>query len=108
MNGGGAFLRRSLRSTDSTTKRAFSTSACRAFVVASSFSSALEPSTRESFAVNSGGSRAARSASRLQYSSGLNASISRSRSTTRRTATDCTRPAERPRRTFFQRMGLIW
>ena len=29
-------------------------------------------------------------------------------STTRRTATDCTRPAERPRRTFFQRMGEIW
>ena len=39
----------------------------------------------------------ARSAKPSQYSSGTNARISRSRSTMRRTATDCTRPAERPR-----------
>ena len=40
-----------------------------------------------------------------QYSSARKASISRSRSTIRRSATDCTRPAERPRRTLSQRMG---
>ncbi len=38
-----------------------------------------------------------RSAWTSQYSSGTKARISRSRSTIRRTATDCTRPAERPR-----------
>jgi len=42
-----------------------------------------------------------------QYSTGWNASISRSRSTTSRTATDCTLPAERPRFTFDHRIGLI-
>ncbi len=40
-----------------------------------------------------------------QYSSGTNAPISRSRSTMSSTATDWTRPAERPRPTFFQRSG---
>ena len=38
----------------------------------------------------------ARIASSVQYSRAVNASISRSRSTTRRTATDWTRPADRP------------
>ncbi len=37
---------------------------------------------------------------------GVNARISRSRSTTSRTATDCTRPAERPDRTLRQSSGL--
>jgi hypothetical protein len=41
-------------------------------------------------------------ASTSQYSSGTNALISRSRSTTRRTATDWTRPADRPRAIFPQ------
>ena len=41
-----------------------------------------------------------RSASSVQYSCAVNARISRSRSTTRRTATDCTRPADRPERTL--------
>ena len=36
-----------------------------------------------------------------------NARRSRSRFTSRRTATDCTRPADRPRRTFFQSSGEI-
>ena len=40
-----------------------------------------------------------------QYSSGMNARISRSRSTTKRTATLCTRPALRPRATFFHSSG---
>ena len=43
----------------------------------------------------------------LQYSTGLNALISRSRSTMSRTATDCTLPADSPGRTFFHRIGLI-
>ena len=41
------------------------------------------------------------SAVSFQYSSVVNASISRSRSTISRTATDCTRPALKPRVTFF-------
>ena len=49
----------------------------------------------------------ASSASMLQYSCGVKAWISRSRSTTRRSATDWTRPAERPYRIFFQRSGDI-
>ena len=48
----------------------------------------------------------ARSARRVQYSRATKASISRSRSTTRRTATDWTRPAERPPRTLRDRSGL--
>ncbi len=40
-------------------------------------------------------------ASIVQYSSLVNCSISRSRSTTRRVATDCTRPAESQRRESF-------
>ena len=40
-----------------------------------------------------------------QYSSALNFSISLSRSTIRRTATLCTRPADKPRRTFFHNIG---
>ena len=49
----------------------------------------------------------ASSASSDQYSSGWKARISSSRSTTSRTATDCTRPAESPLRIFFHRKGLI-
>ena len=41
----------------------------------------------------------------VQYSSGLKARISSSRSTISRTATDCTRPAERPRRIFLPQEG---
>ena len=48
----------------------------------------------------------ARIASIVQYSRAVNASISRSRSTTRRTATDWTRPADRPPRTLRDRSGL--
>jgi len=48
------------------------------------------------------------SASIVQYSSVLNASISRSRSTTNRTATDCTRPADRRPCTLRHSSGLSW
>ena len=40
-----------------------------------------------------------------QYSWGTKARISSSRSTTRRVATDWTRPADRPRRIFFHSKG---
>ena len=46
-----------------------------------------------------------RSAWTSQYSSGTKAWISRSRSTIRRTATDCTRPAESPRATLAHSRG---
>ena len=49
----------------------------------------------------------ARRASTVQYSFGSNARISRSRSTISRSATDCTRPADSPVRTFFHRIGEI-
>ena len=45
-------------------------------------------------------------ASTFQYSSGWNARISRSRSTTSLSATLCTRPALSPPATFFQSTGL--
>ncbi len=43
--------------------------------------------------------------SKLQYSSVLKALISRSRSTIKRTATDCTRPADSPLATLRHRNG---
>ena len=49
-----------------------------------------------------GGILAANRPLSTQYSTGRKAWISRSRSTIRRTATLCTRPALRPRRTFSQ------
>lgn len=48
-----------------------------------------------------------RLASKDQYSSGINASISSSRSHTIRKATDCTRPALSPLFTFAHNNGLI-
>lgn len=48
---------------------------------------------------------ASRTTLSFQDSSGTNAIISRSRSTISFTATDCTRPAERPFRIFFQSTG---
>ena len=48
------------------------------------------------------------SASSDHHSSVTKASISLSRSTTSRTATDWTRPALNPVRTFFQSSGLTW
>ena len=47
------------------------------------------------------------SAKTCQYSSGIKARISRSRSTTSFTATDCTRPADKPRAIFSQSSGEI-
>jgi hypothetical protein len=47
----------------------------------------------------------AKSAGKVQYSSGTNARISSSRSTIRRSATDCTRPAEMPEATVRHSTG---
>ena len=63
------------------------------------------PFLEASFAEN-GLSSALNVASILQYSFGTNALISSSLSTIRRTATDCTRPADKPLLTFFHKKGL--
>ena len=105
MNGGAGFRRRSPRVTLLTTKRAPSSDAMSSRVVCSLPSDAFSPATSFSVATNSGGSLAESFAWSDQYSTGTNAWISRSRSTISRTATDCTRPAERPRWTFSQSKG---
>ena len=64
--------------------------------LASSVMSRASPSIRTSSAANVSPAAVARSASIVQYSRAVNARISRSRSTTSRTATDWTRPADRP------------
>ena len=74
-------------------------------VASPSANDTFSPSTSFSVATNSGGSLAASRAWSDQYSTGTNAWISRSRSTIRRTATDWTRPAERPRCTFSHSSG---
>ena len=74
--------------------------------VASSLTSSAAPSIRTTSAVNRSPAAVARSASIVQYSRAVKASISRSRSTTRRTATDWTRPADNPPRTLRDRSGL--
>ena len=68
--------------------------------------SAFSSPMRRSLAANGGGVLASKRASTVQYSSGTKTAISRSRSTMRRTATVCTRPAESPRRTLSQSSGL--
>ena len=86
-------------------KRATMASACSLLEI--SVLSTFFPSTAANFAEKTFREAAAESfASIVQYSCGWNARISFSRSTTNRTATDCTLPADRPRRTFLQRNGL--
>ncbi len=46
-----------------------------------------------------------KSANRSQYSSGMKALMDRSRSTTKRSATDCTRPADKPLAIFAHSKG---
>src|SRR5438270_11961290 len=108
MKGAGAFRRRSFFSTFCTAKGSFLSSSTSGRVISRDPSSTFLPSSLISLARNCGGSAAFRSASIDQYSTGTNAAISFSRSTTSRTATLCTRPAESPRRTFFEdRRDLI-
>ncbi len=66
----------------------------------------LAPSIRTSSAANRSPASVCSSASSVQYSRAVKARISRSRSTTMRVATDCTRPAERPPRTLRDSNGL--
>ncbi len=107
MNGGTACRRRSFVWTADTTKSAPRSSASAASASAWLRIFAAAPPWRASRASNSGGSGPASRAVTCQYSSGTNASISRSRSQMSFSATDCTRPALRPRRTLSQRIGLI-
>jgi hypothetical protein len=72
--------------------------------VASSGMIGFFPSTSKSRALKAWPSFT-RSAPMLQYSSGLKARISRSRSTISRSATVCTRPAESPFLTVCQSRG---
>src|ERR1700686_4411703 len=108
VNGGVALRRRSFFSAERTTQSAFSSAAriCSACspLVTSIFSSPL-PRNRAS---NAGGLAAARLASIVQYSFFSKALMSRSRSTIKRSATVCTRPAERPRRTLSHNRGETW
>jgi hypothetical protein len=78
---------------------------CRAADSASVTSSAA-PSIRTTSAAKRSPAAVARIASIVQYSRAVKASISRSRSTTSRTATDWTRPADSPPRTLRDRSGL--
>src|SRR5688572_16981244 len=88
MNGACGFLRRSLRSTFEMLAVPASSSVLIAFASSAVFGSAFSPSNFQMRASNGGGSPARQVTSTDQYSSGLNALISSSRSQTRRTATE--------------------
>ena len=107
MKGGGGFLRRSLRSTEATRRLACDSSDTTSLAWPSCESTAFAPSRRATRAANGGGALPSTWAAMVQYSSGRKALISASRSTTSRTATDCTRPADNPRRTLDHSTGLI-
>ncbi len=74
--------------------------------VASSGMSRASPSIRTRSAAKVSPAAVDRIAWIVQYSRAVKALISRSRSTTRRTATDWTRPADSPRCTFLPSSGL--
>ena len=105
MNGGAGDCLRSLRATLSTTYAPLLSAASIARACSSFATSAFFPSTLVSLARNGGGFSAASFAANVQYSTGRNALISSSRSTIIFMATDCTRPAERPRRTLSHSSG---
>src|SRR6266481_5158811 len=97
---GGKGLRRTvLRSTDDTWKGApaaiLATADCAAASLGRSNFSSLRPSRWVRRAVKTAPSSVAKITETVQYSCDLKASISASRSHTRRSATDWTRPAER-------------
>src|SRR3990172_9296272 len=107
VNGGGGDLRRIFFRISRTTKGPFSTT-LRKTRVSSPVPGLtfFPPPASTSFAVNSGGTLPAKRAVSDQYSSGTKEAIRFSLSQMIFTATDWTLPAERPRRTFFQRRGL--
>ena len=84
-------------------------SATAAFAAPSSCISGFAPSMRASFALNETPSFRASTPS-IQYGTGTNDLISRSRSTSSLNATDCTRPADRnlPYDRYFHSIGDTW
>ena len=106
VNGGMGFRLRSRATTFATRKAAFSRSARTDFACSSLPISTFLPSFLTRLAGKTGGAAASRWATTVQYSSGTNARIARSRSQMSLRATDCTRPADSPRRTLSQRIGL--
>ena len=107
MKGGCGARSRSFCSTLSTTKGWPLSSASRASASPALRITAFLPPMRASSARTEGGTPAPSRALNSQYSSGLKAARSASRSTMRRRATDCTRPAEMPRLMVFQSRGEI-
>src|SRR3989338_10794647 len=105
VNGGGGVFFSSFSSMDFTVYDAYFKSASTCFDSLSEDVTNFSPSFLLSDATNSSFFSVSKEASTVQYSTGLKARISRSRSTMIFTATDCTRPADRPRYTFFQRNG---
>ncbi len=106
MNGGAGLRFDGRLVTESTTGvRVRSAALCARAVASLSIASGLPP-IRTTSAASWLPSGAASSASRVQYSRATNAPISRSRSTTIRSATDWTRPADSPPRTLRDRSGL--
>ncbi len=98
VNGGCGLRLTRRRSTPATLNCPASTAALAAAAFAASFRSNWSsrlPSRCVSRAVNGAPAGVVKCASTVQYSRARNASISASRSQTRRSATDCTRPAER-------------
>ncbi len=106
VNGGAGFRLDARVATESTVGRdARIAAAWRSADSPSSMSTAFPP-IRTTSAVNGDPSGAWRSASSVQYSRAVKSRISRSRSTTMRTATDWTRPADSPPRTLRLSSGL--
>ena len=105
MKGAAGLRRRSPRVTDFTRHWAPCSAVMTATVDASSGRLTFSPRTSRSVAVNSGGFLPRSRAWSDQYSTGTKAATSRSRSVMSRTATDCTRPADSPRRIFSQSSG---
>ena len=109
---GGAGLRRSSSlSTVPTVKRAARMRAAAASAIdplSSASRSSSAPSISISAAVNVPPPSAMTPASTVQYSRGTKASISASRSHTRRSATDCTRPADRLPGSLRHSTGERW
>ena len=105
VNGAPGFFRRLRFSTLETTNGICRTASTTACASSAEWSCGLWPSTLASAASKVWPSLAS-SASMLQYSCGVKARISRSRSTMSRRATVCTRPADRPVLMLRQRIGL--
>ena len=98
MNGGAGLRFERLTAIDSTTVGWPGARRRGRSAVSASPMTGFSPSIRARSALNVAPPGATRSASIDQYSTAVNARISRSRSTTSRTATDWTRPADRPDR----------